>query len=174
MVLLLMVHIHVSDAADEVKPPLGTRESSIAENVRALISAPAQHLGKSAATIVAALGKPLSISSEDTPNKHQPSQIDRIKTITYEGLVISIYDVVAYEKEMLLSVRMTRNRPGILPALIGEDENAIKANYGNSEHVRGTIHDYVLTDGDDTASDMVSIDFNESKVVTVEWSYFVD
>ncbi len=170
---VLLLQIAASAIAAEVMSPTGQAPGSFSENVRALVRVAAQKLGGGDETIVSTLGQPPSVSSEDIPNKHQPSQIDQIKTLRYEGLVIRLYNVVAFKKEMLLSVRMTRNLPETFPLLIGASDKTIRDKYGDPERVEGTIHRYVLRD-DESGQDMVNIEFADSAVSAVEWSYYVD
>ncbi len=172
--LFLMLQSSFIAVGAEVSEPQGPLGTSFTENLRVLAGIPVQQFGRSTAAMTAKLGPPLSMRSKDVSNKHEPSQIDRIKTFNYKGLVVSIYDVVIYKKEILLSVRMTKNRPGVLPVLIGKDEKSIKTKYGNPDRVERHIHEYVLADYEDTGIDRICIEFRNSSVVAVEWNYYVD
>ncbi len=171
--LLLMLLAADSIAGEGALQP-GKAPAPVPEDVRALVRAPLQKLGTCYKDISGVVGQPVSLSSEEIPNTHQPSQIDRITTIRYDGLVIRTYEVSVGGKEMLLSVRMTRNRPGILPLLIGASEKSIKATYGGPRYLKGNMFVYVLDDVDDTGEDAVNIEFENSLVVAVEWNFYVD
>lgn len=144
------------------------------DQVNALVNAPMKEFGKGRNAIQAKLGVPSSITTKQFANRHDPKQIDLIHTLSYRGLVIWIYDVVAFKKEMIASVRMTENRPGLLPELIGKNERAIKAMFGVPHRKTGTVFEYTPIYDDEPGDDVVMIEFRNSIVEAVEWDFYLD
>jgi len=169
VVLLTFATVPADSGRPETTAERKSGASSV-EQVKALVEAPIQRLGRSRASVQAALGSPSSVRIEQVANPHLPSQVDQIHTLTYPGLVIRLYDVVAFKKEMLLSVRMTQNYPGPLPDLIGQTERAIISSLGPPTISGGTVWEY----HDDEGNDQVRVEFKDSVVVAVEWNYYVD
>ena len=172
LVLLILGTVLVVSCTREESRRRAT--SSHIEQVNALVNAPMKQFGKGRSAIQAKLGAPSSATSRQYQNRHDPTQIDLIHTLSYQGLVIRIYDVVAFKKEMLGSVRMTRNRPGILPELIGKDERAIKAMFGVPHRKKGTLFEYNPVYDDEPGEDVVVIEFRNSIVEAVEWDFYLD
>ncbi len=151
------------------------RKAAFIKHINELISAPMKNLGESPSSVQSKLGPPSIISTEQLTNRHNPKQIDQIHTLTYKGLVVRIYDVPSFKKEMLLTVRLTENRPGLLPELIGQDEKTIKEKFGDPTSVDGAIFKYIpVYNVDDPGEDIVKIQFNNSIVSSVGWFYYVD
>lgn len=138
--------------------------------VKALIDAPIRRLGQSRASVQATLGPPSSVWKEEVANPHDPKQTDQVHTLTYPGLVLRLYDVVLFKKEILLSVRMTRNHPGLLPDLIGQNEKAIISSLGSPTISGGEVWEY----HDEEGNNQVRIEFKDAVVVAVEWNFYLD
>lgn len=169
VVLLILGTIPAVSGRPETIPERKSGASSI-EQVKALVEAPIQRLGRSRASMQAALGPPAAVRTEQVANPHEPSQMDQIHTLTYPGLVIRLYDVVAFKKEMLLSVRMTQNYPGLLPELMGQNERTIISALGPPTISGREVWEYK----DDEGNDQVRVEFKDAVVVAVEWNYYVD
>lgn len=169
VVLLILAMIPAVSGRPETTPGRQSDVSSV-EQVNALIEAPIQRLGRSRASVQATLGPPSSVRTEQIANPHNPGQTDQIHTLTYPGLIFRLYDVVTLNKELLLSVRMTHNRPGLLPELIGQNEKAILSSLGSPTISGGEVWEY----HDDEGNDQVRVEFRNSVVVAVEWNYYVD
>ncbi len=151
------------------------RKATFNRYINELVNAPLKNLGENLASVQSKLGTPSALSTERLRNRHDPNQTDQIHTLTYKGLVVRIYDVPAFKKEMLLTVRLAENRPGLLPELIGQSEKAIKDKFGDPTGVEGAIYKYVpVYNVDEPGEDVVKIQFNNSSVSSVEWNYYVD
>jgi hypothetical protein len=148
-----------------------------ADKVNALINMPIKHFGNSRSSVQAKLGAPSNVKTEPFTNWHNPEQIDYIHTLHYPGLDIMLYDVAAYQKEFLISVRMTKNYPDLFPTLIGKNKKNIESMLG-PPHIRDvTVFKYFqqmdvesLIDGEDE----VKIEFQNSIVKAVQWYFYID
>jgi len=169
VVLLILGSVTAVSSRPETSPEQTSGASSV-EQANVLVDAPIRRLGGSRASVQAQLGPPSSVRTEDFANRHDPGQRDQIHTLTYQGLVIRLYNVVAFKKEMLLSVRMTQNYPALLPELIGQHERAIISSLGSPTILAGEVWEYQDAEG----NDQMRIEFKDSVVVAVEWNYYVD
>jgi hypothetical protein len=150
------------------KPP-----SSFAEEVNILIEAPRRTLGNSRGSIQAKLGPWSSINTKKIPNRHEETWIDNIYSITYEGLVLHVYDVVAWKKEMLTAVSMTKNCSKALPQFIGTTKDAITERFGSPARATEEAMEYVPV-LDSEGEDVVRFKLRDRVVVAVEWVYYID
>lgn len=148
-----------------------------ADKVNTLINMPITHFGNSRSSVQAKLGAPSNVKTEPFTNWHNPEQIDYIHTLTYPGLDIMLYDVVAYKRQFLISVRMTKNYPDLFPKLIGKDKKAVESMLG-PPHIRdGTVYKYFSPLGVESeigGDDEVKIDFRNSVVEAVQWYFYID
>ncbi len=139
MLLLTLFAILLSSCKQEVSQE---KKAEFMKQVANLVEIPAKKFGTSRSSVKAVLGAPLEIRTEEISNIHYPSQKDQIHTLIYKGLDVLIYDAVKYKKEMLFCVRMTANQPGILPALIGQDDKSIKSTFGEPTRIKEKIFEY--------------------------------
>jgi hypothetical protein len=166
--LLLTVASCNKGELPQPRPP-----SSFVEEVNALVDAPRKTLGNSRSSIQAKLGPWSSIKTEKVANRHEKGWIDNVYTITYDGLVLSVYDVVAWKKEMLIAVSMTKNSPKILPEFIGKTEAAISEKFGSPARASEEAIEYVPV-RDVIGEDVVRFKLRHKIVVAVEWVYYID
>ena len=151
------------------------RNALYVKQVNDLVNSAIKRLGENRHSVQSILGAPSASSTEQIRNQHNPKQTDQIRTLTYRGLVVRIYDVPAFNKEMLLSVRMTENMPGVLPDLIGKSEKTINAKFGDPIRTKGTVFEYIpVYNIDEPGEDIVKIEFSNSIVSAIEWFYYVD
>jgi hypothetical protein len=142
--------------------------------INALLKATIDKLGSSRSSVAAKIGKPLSISSELVDNPNKPLQDNRIHTLTYDGIIIWIYHTAANNKEKLLSVRITKNRKGFLPELIGKSEEYIISTFGQPTSFREGKIEYDSLDGDESGLGIIELEFKNSSVDAVELTYYID
>jgi hypothetical protein len=146
--------------------------SSFVEEINAIAAAPRKILGNSRSSIREKIGPWSSIKIENVANRHAEGWIDNIYTLTYDGLVLSVYDVVAWKKEMLIAVSMTKNRPNLLPELIGKTEAAIIKRFGPPVRASQETIEY-FTVGDEF-NDVLKVKLRHKIVAEVEWVYSID
>lgn len=145
------------------------------ERVNELVNTPIKQLGESTHSVQAILGTPSTSVVDQLANRHNPKQKDQIYTLTYKSLVVRIYDATSIKKEMLLSVRMTENQPGVLPELIGKTEKFIKDQFGEPQSKDINTFKYIpVYNIDEPGEDVVKIEFKNSLVSAVEWDYYTD
>ena len=149
-------------------------ENNIAR-INELVHAPIKQIGENNQSVQAILGTPSSSVTEQLTNRHDPKQKDQIHTLTYKSLIVRIYSAPSINKEMLLSVRLTENRPGVLPELIGQTMKSITERFGEPMSKDGNIFKYIpVYNVDEPGQDVVKIEFNNSLVSAIEWDYYVD
>lgn len=169
VVLLILGMVPAISGGPAITPEQESGPSAV-EQVKVLIKAPIRRLGQSRASVQATLGPPSSVWKEEVANPHDPRQTDQVHTLTYPGLVIRLYDVVVFKKEILLSVRMTQNHPGLLPDFIGQTETAINSSVGSPTISGGEVWEY----HDEEGNNQVRIEFKDAVVVAVEWNFYLD
>ncbi|MCJ7547957.1 MAG: hypothetical protein MUP30_14265 [Deltaproteobacteria bacterium] len=174
IILLLNVSIEKIKPQKKELPKNEQMFGSYIERLNTMVNAPMKEFGKGRTAIQAKLGAPSSVTTEQIINRHDPKQIDLIHTLSYRGLVIRIYDVVALGRELLASVRMTDNRPDILPELIGKNERDIRVMFGDPDIKKGTLFKYAPIYHDEPGGDVVRIEFRNSVVVAVQWDFYLD
>jgi hypothetical protein len=167
MLLLVIASCNVGQVFSP-KPP-----SSFAGEVNVLIEAPRRALGNSRGSIQEKLGPWSSIKTEKIPNHHEETWIDNIYTITYDGLVLHVYDVVAWEKEMLTAVSMTKNCSKALPQFTGRTKDAITEKFGSPARATEEAMEYIPV-LDSEGEDVVRFKLRDRIVVAVEWMYYID
>jgi len=142
--------------------------------INALLKATIDNVGNSRSSVAARIGKPLSMSFEFITNPNKPLHDDRIHTLTYDGLVIRIHQAALDNKEKLLSVRMTKNRKGLFPELIGKSEGYIISTYGQPTTIREGKIEYDTRDDDESGLGVIELEFKHSSVDAVELTYYLD
>jgi hypothetical protein len=151
------------------------RKAIFVKRVNELVGIAIKRFGDNRQSVQAILGAPSTSAAVRFTNQHNPKQTDQIHTLTYKGLIVRIYDIPSFKKEMLLSVRLTENRPGLLPELIGQSEKSIKDKFGDPTSMDGTVFIYMpIYNINESGEDVVKMEFNNSIVSAVEWDYYVD
>jgi hypothetical protein len=141
--------------------------------INALLKATIDILGNSRSSVASKIGKPSSISLEFIPNTNKPLQDDKIYTMTYNWIIIWIYQDATNNKEELLSVRMTKNRKELLPELIGKSEENIISKYGQPANFSEGKIEYEPPD-DESGLGTIEFDFKNSSVDAVELTYNIE
>lgn len=144
-----------------------TREKRLA----AFVYYPMEHLGGTRKSIQEKLGQPSGITIEKIANRHDPTKIAEIVTLTYPGIVCRIYNVVLFQKELLISVHMTKNHSE-MTNVIGLQQPAIEEQLGLPSKVLGTAIEYDAKS--ETGDDLVTLEISQGIITAVSWSYYVD
>lgn len=165
--LFMLMLCALSLFACKQEVPQGKKAEFI-KQTSSLVEMPAKNLGRSRNSVQTKLGTPIEIKTERISNTHNFRQKDQIHTLVYKGLDVLIYDAALYKKEMLFCVRMTANQPGVLPELIGQDENSIKSTFGDPTRIKETTFEY------DIGDERIQIEFNLNRVTAVQWNLYVD
>lgn len=164
----------VESVSKDKKGALSEEEKtkSVAERISLLMNAPIESIGQSRETIKAKLGPWRTLTVDNVPNRHDPNQVDSVYDIGYDGLMLKVYKVGGFQKEMLVIVRMTKNYPGILPQLIGLQQNAIELRYGPGVRTEDQKLEYTVED--DFGVNSVSFVLGDGKVAAVQWAYYTE
>jgi hypothetical protein len=172
--ILLFVMSFFANAEEHVQAIQEGTPTKFTSQINALLKTTIEKLGNSRSSVTAAIGKPLSISSEFVANPKAPLQDDRIHTLTYDGITIWIYQAAANNKETLLSVRMTKNRKEFLPELIGKSKEYIIATFGQPTSFREGKFKYESLDEDESGLGILELEFKNSSVDAVDLTYYID
>ena len=148
-----------------------TRDTS---PINELLKATIEKVGNSRSSVATQIGKPLSISTEFVANPNEPLQDDRIHTLTYDGIIIWIYQAAEHNKEKLLSVRMTKNRKEVLPELIGKSKEYVISKFGQPTSINEGKTRYDSLDDDESGLGVIELEFENSSVDAVELTYYLD
>jgi hypothetical protein len=142
------------------------------QEINSLLISPIKNIGQNCKSVKTKLGTWISLKTKTIANQHEVGQIDRLHTIKYDGLILTLYEVVKYKKEMLISVKMVKNYPGILPELIGMKKEDFKSRFGAAVHVEGNAYKYAVQD--EIGENSVSFKFENNILVGIDWSYYLD
>jgi hypothetical protein len=112
------------------------------------------------------LGKPKSVNVTKVPNRHDPSAEDTIRTLTYPGMVVLVYQVPKFKKEFIVGVTLTKRQERFrLPVTVGASRDFALSRLGQPFEDDGDTIFYGVENGN------LSIQFVDSKVSRIEWSY---
>jgi hypothetical protein len=147
--------------------------TSYTSPINELLKTTIEKVGNSRSSVATQIGKPLSISTEFVANPNEPLHDDRIHTLTYDGIIIWIYQA-ADNKEKLLSVRMTKNRKEVFPELIGKSKEYIISKLGQPASINEGKIRYDSLDDDESGLGFIDLEFINSSVDAVELTYYLD
>lgn len=123
--------------------------------------------------IIDSLGQPDSISSKKTPNIHNPEQLDTLRSMHYQGMLVSIYHVNSTEqKDIVTLVRVTFSARALLWGLrVGCSRQQVLDLLGSpAEEGSGEM---VYSDEEGYASTIFTL-ADDGKVTDVRWEYYID
>jgi len=116
--------------------------------------------------IIQKLGKPKTVKTTKTANKHDPSAEDTIRTLSYPGLVAEVYQARKFKKDLIVRLIMTKRSPELkLPVTLGASRDFVISRLGEPSQDKGDTVIY-SDDGRD-----LDIQFKDSKVSRIEWYY---
>jgi hypothetical protein len=147
-------------------------------------------LGSTTAEIQNRLGTPVHLRVREVENRHVDGQIDEIRELEYDGLVLKIYKVSEVpERELLMTIAVTSPRYEIGWGLkVGTNKEDVRRVLGNgSENVDcrlltqqgGTTPAHMHGDciweySDGDAGSEVTFSFEKDRVYRIDWSFYVD
>lgn len=123
-------------------------------------------------SLLDSLAPPLQVETEPTENRHVPDQIDTLRTLHYDGLSLTLYDVSASESTILTEIEVTDGQYALREGLrVGDTrENAEDALGPPDERENGT-YVYEYSNG---ASHYLRLYFSGDTVSKIEWSFYYD
>jgi hypothetical protein len=172
--ILIFVTTFAVIAEEHVQATQETSAGKYTSPADALLKATLDKFGNSRSSVVARIGKPLSMSSEFIAKADKPLQDDMVHTLTYDGIVIRIYHSAAINKEKLLSLRMTKNRKELFPELIGKSEKDVIAAFGQPTSIREGKIEYDTEEENESGLGVIELEFKNSSVVAVELTFYID
>lgn len=136
------------------------------------------------------LGAPMHLRVREVPNRHAPEQIDEIRQLEYDGLILTIYKVNdEARRELPISIAVTNPRFAIGWGLnVGTTKEEVRRVLGkasetpNCESSRrnGNQIAHPLTGdcgwqySDGEAGSEVIFWFEDDRVYRIDWSFYVD
>jgi len=148
-------------------------------------------LGWTTAELRERLGPPVSLTIEPVENRHVEGQIDEIRTVSYDGLVLMFYKVSeAPERELLMSISLTSSYYEVGWGLkVGVEKERVRAVLGEKFQTLRcpglqARMPYALTECEaigcawaythDVNNSEVLFTFKAGHVNRIDWSFYVD
>lgn len=118
------------------------------------------------------LGTPQRVETEAVKNEHDPSQIDTLRTLIYDGLQIKFYDVSQSQKSLLMHITMTGDQyAGPEGLRTGLSRSEVRNLLGSPTETKG--EELVFEEGDPTPI-VTTVHFSDGTADRIEWSFYVD
>lgn len=128
--------------------------------------------GQDSLAVLDRLGEPLRIEAEPHENRHEPGQVDTLRTFHYTGLQFTVYDVTGSAKEIMQDITVTDSvyttEEGVR---VGMHRQQVRAALGAPDHTEETTFVYNLSE---VTPNQLRVLFEEGKVTRLEWNFYVD
>lgn len=128
--------------------------------------------GQESLTVLDRLHDPLRIEVEPRENRHDPGQVDTLRTFHYTGLQFTVYDVAGSAKEIMQSITVTDSAYATDGgAHVGMHRQQIRAALGPPDRVTDQTFVYNLST---VTSNQLRIAFEEGRAIRLGWKFYVD
>lgn len=118
------------------------------------------------------LGEPNQVTSRPQQNRHDPSQIDTLRTLYYDGLRVHTYDVSGSENVIITGIEVTDAAYLTEQDLrVGDARSAVEATIGQPDNVEDGVYAYSLSD---ISPNWLYVHFEDEVVSKLEWSFYYD
>ena len=118
------------------------------------------------------LRKPIRVETTPRENRHNPGQIDTLRTFHYAGLQFTVYDVAGDPKEIMQGLVVTDSAYATeAGGRLGMNRQQIRAALGAPDVVEDGAFVYRLSDV--TPSEL-RIAFEAETAARMEWNFYVD
>lgn len=157
-----------SDTAGTVRPG-GELGVDLAALVEARLN---PEPGTERLSLLDSLAPPLRVETEPTENRHVPGQIDTLRTLHYDGLRLTLYDVSASESVILTEIEVTGEQHALREGLrVGDARQAVEDALGPPDERENGTYVYEYGNG---ASHYLRLYFSGDAVFEIEWSFYYD
>lgn len=128
-------------------------------------------LGESRNEIVKNLGDPLSVTSRDVQNRHNPEQTDYVYELFYDGLTVTIYRVSDTGQEFVTDLCVTSDRYPLNWGLtVGAAREQIVTVLGEPSDATNDRCRYETPD----VPSSVTFLLHGDRVQRIDWHFFLD
>ena len=149
-------------------------EKAKLENLEKFTNIPFKKLGHSRQSVENVLGTPRKVQVSQVFNRHDPSVIDRIYFLKFDGASVEIYDATL-NRQFLVFFSLERILPILgLPVQMGTSPRTVKSLFGEPDGDKKDVLDYSWAYENDTARYRVIFYFKESKLTRIDWRVFLD
>lgn len=159
------------DPADtaEAAPPSGELGIELAALVEARLN---PEPGTERLSLLDSLAPPLRVETEPTENRHVPDQIDTLRTLHYDGLRLTLYDVSASESTILTEIEVTGGQYALREGLrVGDTRENTEDALGPPDERENGTYVYEYSNG---APHYLRLYFSGDTVSEIEWSFYYD
>lgn len=154
-------------ASPEVEP--GRPGVSLSALVDAATNRPP---GQDSLAVLDRLSTPLRVETEPRGNRHNPSQIDTLRTFYYRGLQFTVYDVTGDAKEIMQDIAVTDSvyttEEGVR---VGMSQDQVRSALGEPDEVENGTFVYHLSE---VTPSQFRVVFEGDRVTRMEWDLYVD
>lgn len=154
-----------ADAGDAPRASLGIDLTTLIEN--ATVRDPKTE----ELPVLDRLNEPQRVSAEARPNRHVPGQIDTLRTLHYDHVRITVYEVSG-GKEILQNVTVTDSRLEALTGVsVGTDRAAVEGMLGEPDERDGDAYVFLQNGPMPTR---FYVHFDGDTVGRMEWRFPID
>lgn len=128
--------------------------------------------GRDSLAVLDRLGEPIRIQTEPRKNRHDPRQVDTLRTFRYAGLQFTVYDVVGSAKEIMQGIIVTDSTYTTGEGVhVGMRRQQIRMALGAPDQITGSTFVYHLSEV--TPSEL-RVALEEGRATRLEWDFYVD
>ena len=128
-------------------------------------------LGRTSAEVRDRLGPPVTTEVTTVMNRHVPRQIDEIRTLAYEGLLLTFYEVSQPARELLMAVSVSSAKyPGGWGLQIGTQQDDVRNVLGPPSQESAALWIYKHS----ADNSQVAFTLAAGRVSRIDWSFYVD
>jgi hypothetical protein len=140
-----------------------------------LIAAPQQALGGTRAQVEKALGTPLGVGADFTPNPILEGKTDQVITLEYPKALVRLYIAPPAGASALLSFETAVDAfPTGTGIGIGTDRGTVLREIGGPDYEDADLIVYATSPPGDTGpGDRVRLIFKDDKIEAIEWRYSI-
>jgi len=141
-----------------------------------IYDAPGQWFGNTRDSIIAKLGRPVSVSFRLNPNPQGTLTADTVCTVEYDSASFVIYAVTQPRHEFLVGVTVAGSRYlRLSPLPFGARLSRVRAFFGDSSRANTSSLTYYCTWCDDTVQGTsVTLWFRDGRLAGAKWDYKID
>lgn len=162
--LLLLISLAWAVRAESVRA--ATADPKVPNRTLARMLDRPTKLFKDYSGVIRKLGKPKSENVTKQPNRYDQDTRDMVRTLTYPGLVIVVYQVPKFKKEFIFKLTLTkRPRKFGLPVTLGASRDFVISQLGQPQLEEEDTVTY-----SSELRDLI-IQFQDARVSRIEWRY---
>ena len=158
---------------DERPPGAGSAQPGVP--FPELLDGFAQHDYQGEVAVLGRLAEPLERSETPVANRHVQGQTDTVRTWTYSGLELAVYDIAGDPKQLPQSIRLTstdyRTTEGLT---VGSSRAEVTAALGEPDRLDGGDLVYVLGAEEPVPTGTLRVALEADFVQALTWTFTID